>query len=177
MSLKGNLIKSLNEKDVENIYRSELNSFDGSQITSPYGVDGLLEQKNIRALLEFKYEEHLKNKLSQCNILIQCLYYLKKFENAGDKLPSTIFVGDINECFAIHTNSIVKYLSSEIDWKVAPSEAHKKNQELIKAMVNDENILPFVYDVDDNFNIKTVIDKIKDWNRCYMKIKIMKTKD
>ena len=106
----------------------------------------------------------MKNKLSQCNVLIQCLYYLKKFEVNGDKLPSTIFVGDINECFAIHTNSIVKYLSSKIDWKIAPSEAHKKNPELIQAMVGDTNILPFVYDVDDNFNIKTVIDKIKDFS-------------
>jgi hypothetical protein len=164
MSLKTKLEKSLNEKDVENIYRSELDKIEESSITSPYVVDGLLETKNIRSLLEFKYEEKLKNKLSQCNVLIQCLYYLKKFENAGDKLPSTIFVGDINECFAIHTNSIVKYLSSKIDWKIAPSEAHKRNPELIKAMVGDENILPFVYDVDDSFSIKTVIDKIKDFS-------------
>lgn len=164
MGLKQKLTKSLNEKDVENTYRSELLKIEESHITSPYGVDGLLENKNIRALLEFKYSEILKNKLSQCNVLIQCLYYLKKFENAGDKLPTTIFVGDINECFAIHTNSIVKYLSSEIDWRIAPSEAHKKNPELIKAMVGDENILPFVYDVDEHFSIKTIIEKIKDFS-------------
>jgi hypothetical protein len=164
MSLKTKLVKSLNEKDVENIYRSELTKIEGSEIISPYAVDGLLKTKNIRSLLEFKYNEVLKNKLSQCNILIQCLYYLKKFENNGDKLPTTIFVGDINECFAIHTNSIVKYLASEIDWKIAPSEAHKKNPQLIQAMVGDENILPFVYDVDDNFSIGTVIDKIKDFS-------------
>lgn len=164
MALKEKLVKSLNEKDVENVYRSELDKLEGCNITSPYGVDGLLETKNIRSLLEFKYDERLKNKLSQCNVLIQCLYYLKKFENAGDKLPSTIFVGDVNECFAIHTNSIVKYLSSEINWKIAPSEAHRKNPELIRAMVNDEDILPFVYDVDDNFSVKTAINKIKDFS-------------
>lgn len=157
-------MKSLNEKDVENIYRGEIERIEGSNITSPYGVDGLLQTKNIRSLLEFKYDEYLKNKLSQCNVLIQCLYYLKKFENAGDKLPSTIFVGDINECFAIHTNSIVKYLSLDIDWKIAPSEAHKKNPEVIRAMVGDEDILPFIYDVDENFHIKQVIDKIKDFS-------------
>lgn len=164
MSLKSKLSKSINEKDVENIYRSELLKIEGSHITSPYAVDGLLESKNIRSLLEFKYQESLKNKLSQCNVLIQCLYYLKKFENSGEKLPTTIFVGDINECFAIHTNSIVKYLSSEIDWKIAPSEAHKKNPELIQAMVGDDNILPFVYDVDENLSIKTIIDKIKEFS-------------
>lgn len=164
MSLNLKLEKSVNEKDVENIYRSELIKITDSSITSPYGVDGLLEAKNIRTLLEFKYNDALKNKLSHCNVLIQCLYYLKKFENAGDKLPTTIFVGDNNECFAIHTNSIVKYLSSEIDWKIAPSEAHKKNITLVQAMVDDVNIMPFIYDVDSNFNIKTVIDKIKDFS-------------
>lgn len=162
MSFKNKLSKSLNEKDVENVYRTELSATEGASITSPYGGDGLLQAKNLRSLLEFKYNENFKNKLAQTNVLVQCLYYLKKYEEAGDKLPSTIFVGDINECFAIHTNSIVKYLSSEIDWKIAPSEAHKKNPELIKAMVGDENILPFVYDIDDSFTIKTIIEKIKD---------------
>ena len=131
-----------NEKDVENIYRKELsNNIKDSIITSPYGCDGLLEAKNIRSLLEFKYNESLKNKLSQSNILIQCLYYLKKFELSGEKLPTTILVGDTNECFSLHTNAIVKYLSYPIDWKIAPSDAYKNNPEIIQAMVNDIDIL------------------------------------
>ena len=177
MSLKKRLETARNEKDVENIYREELNTHtEGAQITSPYGIDGLLEANfivrndigellkkiNVRSLLEFKYDEQLKLKLYQCSLLIQCLYYLKKFEDNGQKLPSTIFVGDKNECFAIHTNSIIKYLSSEIDWKIAPSEAPRKNSVLIQAMVNDVDILPFVFDVDDNFHIKDAIEKIKD---------------
>ena len=60
MSLKTKLDKSLNEKDVENIYRSELDKIEESIITSPYGVDGLIETKNIRSLLEFKYEEKIE---------------------------------------------------------------------------------------------------------------------
>ena len=160
--LKEKLKKAVNEKDVENIYRSELLNEQGAEISSPYSVDGLLTTKNIRSLLEFKYDDKLKGKLSQCNVLIQCLYYLKKFEDVGDKLPTTIFVGDKNECFALHTNSIVKYLSSEINWKIAPSEAYKKNPDLIQAMVDDINILPFVYDVDEDFHIKIALDKIKD---------------
>ena len=51
MSLKTKLSKSLNEKDVENVYRAEMCKIDESQITSPYAVDGLLETKNIRSLL------------------------------------------------------------------------------------------------------------------------------
>ena len=164
MGLKTKLLRSLNEKDVENVWRSEFAKQEGSQITSPHSVDGLFEMKNVRTLLEFKYEEALKDDLSRCGVLIQCLYYLKKFEVNGEKLPSTIFVGDINECFAIHTNSIVKYLGCEIDWKTAPSEARKSNPNLIKAMVGDVNILPFVYDIDENFHISKVIDKIKEFS-------------
>lgn len=165
MSLNNKLSKALNEKDVENLYRSELlNNISDASIESPYNVDGLLTSKNIRTLLEFKYDESLKNKVSQSNVLIQCLYYLKKFEDKGEKLPNTIFVGDKNECFAIHTNSIIKYLSSDIDWQIAPSMAHTRNHDIIKAMVNDTDILPFVYDIDANFSIKTVIDKIKDFS-------------
>lgn len=159
---------SVNEKDNENSWRALLIKETEGKINSPYGGDGLLESKNpitkkdLRTLLEFKYDTHLKNKLTQCNILIQCLYYIKKYENAGQKLPSTIFVGDTNECFAIHTNQIIKYLGHDVDWKIAPSEAHKKNPEMMKAMVDDVDILPFVYDVDENFKIKDVISKLWD---------------
>lgn len=154
-----------NEKDVENAYRAEfLRLLKIANITSPYGVDGLLEFNTVRSLLEFKYKEDLKHKLTQCGILIQALYYLKKFEDAGQKLPNVIFVGDVNECFAIHTNAIIKYLSHQIDWTIAPSGANKQNPELIKAMVDDIDILPFVFDVKDDFNLKTVVEKIKDFN-------------
>lgn len=163
--MKTQLSQALNEKDVENIYRKELLNMEGSTITSPFNVDGLLEAKNVRALLEFKYDENLKNKLSQSNVLIQCLYYLKKFEDNGQKLPSTIFVGDKNECFALHTNTIIKYLSSNIDWRIAPSEAHKRNPELVKAMVGDNDILPFIYDIDSNFRMKDIIGRIQEFSQ------------
>jgi len=165
ITIKNTLSQAKVEKDVENIYRRELlNSVSDAEISSPFKVDGLLTSKlgNIRTLLEFKYQENLKTRLSQCNILTQCLYYIKKFEDAGEKIPTTIFVGDDNECFALHTNAIVKYLSHEIDWKTAPSEAHKSNFNLIAAMVGDNDILPFVFDIDDSFTIHQVIDKIKD---------------
>jgi hypothetical protein len=167
--LKTQLESSVVEKDNENFWRAILSKeIEGSKINSPFGGDGLLEainpttKKDLRTILEFKYETQLKSKLTQCNILIQVLYYIKKYENAGQKLPSTIFVGDTDECFAIHTNQIIKYLGHDVDWKIAPSEAHKKNPELMKLMVDDVDILPFVYDVDDEFKIKEVIEKLWD---------------
>jgi hypothetical protein len=167
--LKTQLESSVVEKDNENFWRAILSKeIEGSKINSPFGGDGLLEavnhitKKDLRTLLEFKFDTPLKNKLTQCNILIQCVYYIKKYENAGQKLPSTIFVGDTDECFAIHTNQIIKYLGHDVDWKIAPSEAHKKNPQMIQAMVDDVDILPFVYDVDDEFKIKEVIEKLWD---------------
>ena len=161
--MKTRLDSSVNEKDVENVYRDAiLENTNSAVITSPHNTDGLMEAKNVRTLLEFKYDTNLKSKLTQSSILIQCLYYIKKFEEKGEKLPSTIFVGDKNECFAIHSNEIVKYLNRDIDWTIAPSTAHSHNGELLKAMVDDNNILPFVYDIDGNFDIKEVLTKIKD---------------
>lgn len=171
------LERTLNEKDVENVYREEiLSNTKGAVITSPFNTDGLMEAKNVRTLLEFKYNTSLKSKLTQCGVLIQCLYYIKKFEQAGEKLPSTIFVGDKNECFALHTNDVVKYLSEDIDWTITPSNASKENASLLKAMVDDTNILPFVYDVDENFSIKEVLFKIKELSENIVR-KILVTKN
>ena len=101
MSIKKRLETARNEKDVENIYREELNTHtEGAQITSPYGIDGLLEAKNIRSLLEFKYDEQLKNKLCQCGLLIQCLYYLNRdntpFNLFGSGIYANVFLSDYN---------------------------------------------------------------------------------
>lgn len=153
------------EKDVENIYRAEiLAALPDGQITSPFGCDGVLVSKtcSLRTLLEFKYDLLMKKKINQVNVLMQCLYYLKKFEDAGEKLPDTIFIGDINECFALHTNAVVKYLSRQLDWKIAPSEAHRKNSEVCLEMLNDQDIEPFVYDVDAKFSIKEALEKLKE---------------
>jgi len=181
-NLKSQLLGSVVEKDNENTWRTHLiNNISGAKINSPFGGDGELVAKNpntkkdLKTLLEFKFDVPLKNKLTQCNILIQCLYYIKKYEKSGQKLPSTIFVGDTDECFAIHTNSIVKYLGHNVDWLVAPSDAHRRNPEMIKAMVDDVDILPFVFDVDENFKIQDVIDKLWDFtDNVVRKIRITK---
>lgn len=166
--MKNKLGNARNEKDVENIFRNELSKVKNSSIISPYGTDGLFKCGNIRTLLEFKYSCDLKNKLTQSDILGQCLLYLKKFETNGDKMPSTIFVGDNNEVFCLHTNDIIKYLSLDIDWSIAPSSA-KKNSTLIQALVNDVNILPFVYNIDENFKMIDVLNKIKELTKAIVK--------
>jgi hypothetical protein len=155
------LTMSINEKDVENSYRQYLTKKISDMIfTSPFGCDGLgvSENNNIRVLCEFKDELDLQSKVGQVRVLSQVVYYIKKFELSGTMLPTTVFVGDKNECFVIHTNDLFKYLSMDLDWNVAPSNAHK-NLILVNEMLIDENINPHVFTIN---GIDECLTKLKD---------------
>lgn len=161
---------ALVEKDVENIYRDELLKVLGyisTTISSPYGTDGLVkaikyknEPVNLIMLLECKYDVDFKDHLNIIKVLVQALYYLHKFEEYGSDVPEVIMVGDKNECFCLHSNDIKNYLDFEgVDWSIAPSSASGKNPKLIKAMMNDDKIIPYVFDVNKHFNFEKVVEK------------------
>ena len=155
------LHKTLNEKDVENLYRHTLmNKFSDLEITSPFGCDGFAVSKkhNIRTLLEFKDDLKLTSKIEVCKVLAQSIFYIKKFYDKGIIPPSTIFVGDRNECFAVHVNDVLKYLDMDIDWSIAPSSAYRI-PELISELIQDENINPFIFNPD---GFTQCIDKVKE---------------
>ena len=155
------LHKTLNEKDVENLYRHALmNKFSDLEITSPFGCDGFAVSKKhkIRTLLEFKDDLQLTNKVEVCKVLAQSIFYIKKFYNKGIIPPSTIFVGDRNECFVVHVNDVLKYLDLDIDWSTAPSSAHRI-PELITKLIQDENINPFIFNPD---GFTQCVEKVKD---------------
>ena len=157
------LESSLIEKDVENAWRSKINSlFPDSTMTSPYNTDGYLESEDgkISLLLEFKFQENLKSKLAQVNILSQTLYYIKKFEKEGRKLPKVILIADKNECFILHSNPLSKYLDYKLNWNAAASTAFKTNPELISDMLEDPNINPFVFDIVTGFNFLAIKNKV-----------------
>lgn len=159
-------INMLNEKDVENGYRHLfLKKFPNMEITSPFGCDGYgVDTKKIntyRVLMEFKYDVRLTNKLDRVKVIAQMIFYIKKFENKGEKLPTIIFVGDKNECFVLHVNNILDYLDMNIDWSVAPSSAYK-NTELITKLLNDSNINTFIFNIND---LEDCLDKIKDMGK------------
>lgn len=163
------LQSALVEKDIENAYKTALLDAFGHLvvITSPHNTDGVLKANNYRGekdfnlimLLECKYDTDFSKRLDVICVLIQALYYLKKFEQYGEDLPNVILVGDKNECFCIHSNDIIKYLSEEIDWTIAPSEAYRKNPKLIAKMAEDNKITPYIFFVDDKFKFDVVIEK------------------
>ena len=170
---------SRNEKDVENNYREyfnvqlrKLSAKDPNigTITSPYKTDGLLKyinkdrKINLNCLFEFKYDIDMNNRTERTRVIIQALYYLKKFEIAGEFfLPTTIFIGDKNECFYFHTNNIIKYLGYKLDWNIAPSEAGYRNDSLLMEMIQDTNLdNVYIIDIDGNFKFMDILKNINE---------------
>ena len=155
------LTSAINEKDVENTYRHNfLKKFKDMEITSPFGCDGFGVSKTskVRTLMEFKDDVNLSNKADLVKVLAQSVFYIKKFYDKGIIPPSTIFIGDRNECAAIHVNDIIKYLEMNLNWSIAPSQAHTIG-ELVIALMKDESINPFVY---ASNHFLDCIDKVQD---------------
>lgn len=140
--------------------------FNNATITHPFACDGLIDTKEqgklLKLIMEYKYDKDLKNTVARACVIVQVLYYIKKFEQNGLILPNVCLVGDIDECFVFHTNDIQKYLSYDLDWNIAPSNAHVYNSDLVLEIANDEVINPFIFNIDENFSFKDVADKIKD---------------
>lgn len=150
------LTKALVEKDVEAVYRSEINRIlPEATITSPYGSDGLIECGALRMLFEAKYRLRLKIRKESMGVIAQALFYLKKFKEHGEAFPNVLLIGDMNECFIVATNRLVKYFDeTDIDWTKAPSSPHPK---LLYKLLEDTDLAPYVYDVTDNLKLEDVI--------------------
>lgn len=157
------------EKDVENAYRKIFEKNYGGQFTSPFGCDGFLspaedtflknDKKALRLLLEAKWQKNFGDG-DRIKLIAQAIYYLKRFEKAGEMLPNVIVGGDENEMFTIYAPKIYNYLNENYDWSIAPSSAHE-NEELLRKLEDDDNIRDiFVYYIDDKFDISSVFDDI-----------------
>ncbi len=102
-----NLTFAVNEMDVGYQYREFLSKkIQGLTFTSPFKCDGFGVHKylKIRILCEFKKGKDLKNRTFFAETLAQAIFYIKKFELSGMKLPTTILLGNRNECCVLHTN-------------------------------------------------------------------------
>ena len=154
------------EREVEDVYNEGISLYflkDDGIIEHPYKCDGLVDKGLfLKLIIEYKYDEDLHNAVSRAKVLTQVIFYLKQFELNGERLPNVLMVGDINEVFVMHTNPLLKYLDENIDWKIAPSCAHDKNVELVLKISNDDEISPYVYDIDEYFSFKNVADKINE---------------
>ena len=154
------------EREVEDIYNEGISFyFSGADIKHPFECDGFLSTNIgrgnvLKMIIEYKYNEDMKQKSAIAKVLVQVVFYLKRFEDAGMELPNVVMVGDINECFVMHSNDLLKYLDWDVNWKIAPSEAYKKCPEMVLGIVEDESINPYIFWIDKDFDFKDVIAKI-----------------
>ena len=154
------------EREVEDIYNEGIAFyFSGVDIKHPYECDGFISTSIgrgnlLKLIIEYKYNEDMKQKSAIAKVLVQVVFYLKRFEDAGMELPNVVMIGDINECFVMHSNELLKYLDWDVNWKIAPSEAYKKCPEMVLGIVEDETINPYVFWIDESFDFKDVIAKI-----------------
>lgn len=159
---------SIIEREVEDVYNKGINLyFPDVNITHPFACDGLLETKTenkkiLKLIIEYKLNELFSSKVIRAKVITQVIFYIKQFELNGLQLPNVCMVGDKNECFVFHTNDIIKYLDEDINWNVAPSNSHKIHPELVMKISEDENINPFIFEINKDFSFSVVIDKIRD---------------
>jgi len=162
----------IGEKEVEHFWWSILEEFfPNSRVearNTGKNTDGLLidEDNKIRTLIEVKEDLEMTKSIDQAKVLIQSIFYIKKYEKDGVKLPKAVLIADKNECFIVHTNSLLKYLDYDIDWSSAPSNAYKSQPEMLMNISEDETINPFVFDITYNeFNFNAIKNKIIDLNQ------------
>ena len=155
------------EREVEDIYNQQITFFfDNPTITHPFECDGLIDTKidgrMLKLIMEYKYDKDFKSRTARAGVIVQALYYVKRFEQNGMILPNVVLVGDRNECFVFHVNDIISYLDENIDWSIAPSSAAEKNPDLVLRMANDDSLNPFVFELGEKFDFRVVADKIKE---------------
>ena len=157
------------ERQVEDVYNKGINMYfhPPKGIEYPFNCDGFVDTKSekgntLKLIIEYKFNEMLNNTASRAKVLIQVIYYLKRFEENGLVLPNVCLVGDKDECFVLQTNALQKYLDEDVDWGVSPSNAAATNPEFVLKISQDSNINPYVFSVNENFSFKIVAEKIKD---------------
>lgn len=168
------------EREVEHVYKKGINKYyPDIPITNPYGSDGYIacrnqeNVKNLQLLMEFKFEEKFENDTNISKVLVQVLYYLKKFENDAKRQPDVILVGDKYHAFILHFNDIKDYLDEDINWNIAPSKAGEANPKLVLKIAKDEKISPYLYQINERFSFKTVVDHINELsNKTQRKVRI-----
>ena len=155
------------ERQVEQAYNAMLqDSFPGISISNPFKCDGFFETeingRKTGIIIEYKYDYDFSKKGVRSQVLAQVVFYLKKFEAAGKPFPAVVIVGDVDECFVVHSNYLLKFLDLDgVDWTVAPSSASSQ-VELVTALANDESRNAFVFDVNDSFKWDDVYNQIVD---------------
>lgn len=161
-TLLKNLRESTAEKDVENAWRKIFNTYyidnapksdkksDLYHFSSPYETDGFIAIDDtstlvfaLRLLMEFKNGTDLTKTFDRSRITEQVIHYMKKFSDAGEKLPTVLVGADEDQAFVLLAANFYGYLKGNYNWDCSPSSAYKEDLELMKDLQDDSNL--FVY--------------------------------
>lgn len=160
---------SESEKEVSDVYIDKLKKYiKYEEIKYIYNCDGYLEgtikydptNHIIKLLMEFKKDKNFFDKKDKCEVVLQALFYIRDIMNNSLKTPQVLLIGDKNSCFIIGIEDIIKYLDMDIDWNIAASLSYTINKKIIDIMINDDNVNPFLFRIDESFNFKDVINEI-----------------
>lgn len=161
------------ESQVQTVYWGALGDHYHAPVTRIAKGDGYMPVPNSKVclLIECKFDNDLDNKVERAKVLAQVVAYIKRIleDTAIERKPNVIFVGDVNECFALHVNFINKFIGMEnVDWTIAPSKIAEKCPELVEAIANDnilnENIYVSNPQVDDFKDMCETINAIANNN-------------
>ena len=147
---------SANEKDVENAWRDAFTEYysneRGYEISSPENVDGFITSSSeslmfaLRLLMEFKQKTDLTKGYDRARIICQCIHYMYNFREKGIELPTVIVGADENQAFVLLASNFYKYLDSQkYNWKVAPSDAYRKDPKLMEDLQKDKNLAVYPF--------------------------------
>ena len=192
--LTGRMQTAINEMDVESHYREAFLHYYGAKniiISSPYSCDGFLKFRDTpevdalfnvnainngeydstnlrkaRILFEFKDDLDFTDRRIVAQVLLQAIFYLKRFEldgKGGADFPSIIFIGDRNECYYLHTNKVIKYLDKNVNWNLAPSTAYQNIPELVTELVDDPDVNPLTFQL-ANDTFRDLLENISRLN-------------
>ena len=97
--------------------------------------------KSHNILVEYKYDVDMEDDDERAKVLAQVIAYYRAIAIKGqERSASCIFVADVNECFALHTNYINKFVNLPgVNWKRAPSSMGN-DAVLVNAIKNDSAI-------------------------------------
>jgi len=141
----------------------------------PHKTDGVVTVSNglfgdMSILVEAKRDSgDLSQPKSRAVVIAQSVFYLKRFKDAGDLIPSVLVFADMDQVFALPTSLVINYLdgvwgevSEGWNWSLSPSGVSKHSVSLVEALSTDSNLRPFVRPVDDSFDAEAFISSVYD---------------
>ena len=160
-------LKGVETEVIAPAYRRVISEyFEGGSWDFDSSTDGFFLQDDIfgsiRLLLETKFDFDLRLTSDRAKIVIQCIYYMKKYEQSGHPQPNVIFGADADQMFVIYAPPLRKYLEMDFDWALSPSEAWRGNSDLLNKIGQEELLQTFVFDAQDkSFDVNDVLHSVE----------------